>query len=193
MMAKREAREEALRARRSLTADEVGSLSAGVLRNVLSLPEFGKAGVVTCYVSKADEVRTQEIIGEALSRDKKVLVPRAEPSSFGLAFCQIGSLDELRPGHFGVLEPPGGAPEVPLSEAGLVLVPVVAWDASGRRIGYGKGYFDRALKLRGRATSVGLAFESQLRRSLPAGRFDVPLDAVVTEKRVVRFAQGGGA
>jgi 5-formyltetrahydrofolate cyclo-ligase len=95
-------------------------------------------------------------------------------------------MDELTPGCFGVLEPKAGAPEVPLGAAQLVLVPVVAWDVNGGRMGYGRGYFDRELRSRGRALAAGLAFESQRRDNLPMTRWDTPLDLVVTERRVVR-------
>jgi 5-formyltetrahydrofolate cyclo-ligase len=67
---------------------------------------------------------------------------------------------------------------------------VVAWDDTGQRLGYGKGYFDRELRSIGRAASAGLAFESQRRDRLPATPSDVPLDIIVTERRVLRF---GGA
>ena len=84
-----------------------------------------------------------------------------------------------------MLEPPETSAPVPLARAQLVLVPVVAWDEKGGRIGYGKGYFDRELRHRGRALSVGLAFESQRVEEVPATQLDVPLDVFVTEKRTL--------
>ena len=76
-----------------------------------------------------------------------------------------------------------------LSETDLVLVPLVAWDDRGHRIGYGRGYFDRALAMRGPSLAIGLALESQHVPTIPEVPSDVSMDMVVTEKRVLRFAR----
>jgi 5-formyltetrahydrofolate cyclo-ligase len=190
MMNKADVRREALKARRSLSAEQVESLSSRIQDTLMVLPEFLKAGVVASYVAKRDEVQTGRIMRSVLSSGKKLLVPRTDPSSLNLSFCEIRSLDQLVPGYLGILEPPLSSKAVPLSESQLVVVPVVAWDDMGQRVGYGKGYFDRELGSRGGAASAGLAFESQRRDQLPATSSDVPLDIIVTEKRVLRF---GGA
>jgi 5-formyltetrahydrofolate cyclo-ligase len=190
MMSKREVRQDALRARRSLTAEQVELLSARIQEALVTLPEFLNAGVIASYVAKRDEVQTSGILQSALSSGKRVLVPRSDPASLSLRFYEIESLDQLTLGSFGVLEPPAALEAVPLSESQLVVVPVVAWDDRGQRVGYGKGFFDRGLKFRGKAACAGLAFESQHRDPLPATASDVPLDIIVTERRVLRF---GGA
>ncbi len=187
MMGKRQIREDALESRRSLTAEQVQSLSVGVQTNLESLPEYSEAKVIASYVAQRDEVQTKAIIESALSAGKKVLVPKGDPTSLNLTFHEIHSLDELAPGNFGVPEPSSGSRAIPLMEAQLVLVPIVAWDSDGQRVGYGRGYFDRALKSRGPALATGLAFESQHREALPATNSDVPLDIVVTEQGVRRF------
>ncbi len=191
-MDKKEARQQALRARRSLAPEEVGSLSGRIRDRLLALPQYMGARVIATYVAKKDEVQTEGIIRSALSSGKKVLVPRTDAASMRLDFCEIRALDELVPGYFGILEPPPTSRPVPLSSAQLVLVPVVAWDEKGGRIGYGKGYFDRELKHRGGALSVGLAFESQRIEEVPATRSDVPLDAFVTERRTLVFQEASG-
>jgi 5-formyltetrahydrofolate cyclo-ligase len=156
----------------------------------MALPEFLEAGVVASYAAKRDEVQTKRIMRSALSSGKRLLVPRTDPRSLSLSFREIRSLGQLAPGYLGILEPPPTLKAVPLSESQLVVVPVVAWDDAGQRVGYGKGYFDRELRSRGRAAAAGLAFESQRRDGLPATSSDVPLDIIVTEKRALRF---GGA
>ena len=102
-------------------------------------------------------------------------------------------MDELEPGDFGVLEPKEGLPAVPLSETQVVIVPVVAWDDRGYRLGYGKGYFDTELPSRGRSVAIGLAMESQRIDRVPESDTDVPLDMIVTEKRIMRFSKAGGS
>ena len=190
-MSKSEARKEALRLRRQLSPREVQALSASVRENLLQLPEYSASRVIACYVAKEHEVQTAGILNAALASGKRIIVPRSDPISVTLTFHEIHGLDELRPGHFGVLEPAPDSKTISLSEADLVLVPVVAWDSRGNRMGYGMGYFDRALKGRGRATCAGLAFEIQLHDTLPSSSTDIPLDMIITEKRVVRFQRGG--
>ncbi len=187
MMDKRKIRTEALRERRSLDSGQVELLSTGVQANVERLPEYAGSKMIASYVAKPDEVQTRGIIGRALSAGKKILVPRSDPSNVSLTFHEIHSLDELSPGTFGVSEPPADSKIVPLKEADLVLVPVVAWDDYGQRVGYGRGYFDRELRSVGLTVSAGLAFESQRRDQLPSTASDLPLDMVVTERSVHRF------
>jgi 5-formyltetrahydrofolate cyclo-ligase len=189
-MNKGEVRRDVLRNRRSLTAEQVRLLSAQIQDALMALPEYLSARIIASYVAKSDEVQTSAVIQSALSAGKRVLVPRTDPVSARLHFCEIKSLDELQPGTFGVLEPPSTRRPIPLDESQLVIVPVVAWDGKGQRLGYGKGFFDRELRHRGRAVCVGLAFEFQRHDTLPVTSSDVPLDIIVTEKRVLRF---GGA
>ncbi len=189
-MSKSEVRAQMLRARRSLTRDAVDALSSRVRKNLLSLLEFSSAKTVAAYVAKKDEVQTSDIIRDCLAGGKRVIVPRADPSSLSLRFHELGSLADLEPGTFGILEPPEQSKAVPIREADVILVPLVAWDMMGNRVGYGKGYFDRELKFRGEAPCVGLAFEAQRHDPLPTAPTDVPLDIVVTEARVLRFRRG---
>ena len=189
-MNKGEVRRNVLRDRRSLTAEQVKLLSARIQDAVLALPEFLSARIIASYVAKSDEVQTSAVIQEAVLAGKRVLVPRTDAVSMRLRFCEIKSLDELQLGTFGVLEPPSTARSVPLHESQLVIVPVVAWDGRGQRLGYGKGFFDRELEHRGKAVCAGLAFEFQRHDALPVTSSDVPLDIIVTEQRVLRF---GGA
>jgi len=192
MMNKEDVRRDALKARRSLSAEQVEKLSARIQNVLMVLPEFLKAGVVASYAAKRDEVQTGRIMRSVLSSGKTLLVPRTDPHSLSLRFCEIRSLDQLAPGYLGILEPPLTSKAVPLSECQLVVVPVVAWDYAGQRVGYGKGYFDRELRSRGRAAAVGLAFETQHRDRLPATPSDVPLDIIVTERRIIRFGGASG-
>ena len=189
-MSKPEVRAGALRVRKTLSPDEVGRLSARIQARVTATEEFAGARTLASYVAKRDEVQTSGIISLALKSGKKVIVPRSDPSSLALRFHEIRSLAELSPGTYGIMEPAGDTPTVALSDSNLVLVPVVAWDIKGNRMGYGKGYFDRSLRSRGGATCAGLAFELQRQERVPSAATDVPLDMVVTEERILRFGRG---
>jgi len=162
-----------------------------VQANLLSLKEYKDAGVVISYCAKDDEVQTRPIIERALADGKRVAVIVTDVPSKTLSFSEIKSFeDDLAPGAFRILEPkPGRIRPVSIAQADVVLVPLVAWDEKGHRLGYGAGYFDRALAGAKRITKVGLALESQRLPQIPESRHDVRLDVIVTEKRVVRPAK----
>ncbi|MBI3840524.1 MAG: 5-formyltetrahydrofolate cyclo-ligase [Thaumarchaeota archaeon] len=186
-MSKADLRQSALKSRRSLARESIRAQSAEVMTVLLGLPEYARAKTVASYSAKKDEVQTSGIIEQALSSGKNVLVPRVDLTSESLSFCEIHSLSELSPGSFGILEPRGSAPSRPLSESEVVLVPVVAWDEKGNRLGYGRGYFDKALKSRGRSLAAGLALESQRFPTIPQDSDDERLDVIITERRIVRM------
>ena len=182
-------RETALKARKGLTREELLELSDAVMKNVISSPEYRDSKVVAAYVAKSDEVKTEGIIRHSLEAGKRVLVPVSQPESTSLIFSELHDYEkELAPGHFGVPEPISlYFRPVPLKEADLILVPLVAWDERGHRLGYGKGYFDSALAGVGvPSMTMGLGLESQRMPRIPEEKHDVPLMAVVTERRIIR-------
>ena len=185
---KQELRAVALRVRRSIDPEALRALSSMVEENVVSLGEYLDARLIISYCAKPDEVQTKHLIERALAGGKRVAVVVTDLPSKSLRFSEIESFeDELAPGQFGILEPrPGHLRPVDISAADLIVVPLVAWDEEGRRLGYGAGYFDRALARAKEVPKVGLALESQRFPKIPESRYDVPLDVIVTEKRVVR-------
>jgi 5-formyltetrahydrofolate cyclo-ligase len=189
-MSKSQLRAEAIAARRAIPHALLIRESRLVEENLASQDEYRGARLVASYVSKEDEVRTDEIIRRMFAEGRRVSVPLIDLPSGTLVFLEIRGLGDLSTGHFGILEPGRDATQVPLNETDVVLVPLVAWDDRGHRIGYGKGYFDRALAERGRSLAVGLALESQRIQKVPEDPSDVRLDMVVTEKRVLRFERG---
>ncbi len=185
---KQELRLAALRKRRSMDTEELAALSSLVAANVRSLKEYKQSRLLISYCAKEDEVQTRSIIEGALEEGRRVAVIVTNVRSKTLGFSEITSFeDELAPGAFGILEPKvGQVRPVTLAQADLILVPLVAWDEKGNRLGYGAGYFDRALAGARKITKVGLALESQRLPQIPTSRHDVSLDIIVTEKRVVR-------
>jgi len=143
-----------------------------------------------------EEVETTEFIAELLQEGRRVAVPvhlldTAQP----LVFVEIHSLTEMVRNHFGILQPPHAAARlVPTAAIPLFLVPGLAFDPAGRRLGYGLGCYDRAFAdAAPGALKVGLAFELQILESVPADPHDVPMDFVVTEDRVIHAAAGAGS
>ncbi len=190
---KGELRQKALQIRRSLRADELESLSGAIEARLYALAEYADARTVATYVAKPDEVQTASIIRHSLAAGMRILVPKTDPAGKRLIFSELRDFDrELAPGQMGILEPrPEFMRRVDLADANLVLVPVVAWDERGYRLGYGAGYFDRALGGLGfDVLKIGLGLEAQRFDELPVEIFDVPLEIVITERRVVRTGQG---
>ncbi len=178
-----------LRLRDRQSTLDVEQKSEEILQQVLYLHEFVRARGVACYVSKDTEVDTRVLILNALDHEKRVLIPVVKKGDVELFFSEIHDLGkELAPGTFGILEPkPEFVRPVPLDAIDLMFVPGIAWDKDGYRLGWGRGYFDRVMKkLPPHVKTAGLAFNLQLINRVPRDQFDVPVDMVITESRVIR-------
>lgn len=161
------------------------NLSEKIRKNVEHLPEFISSNTIASYVATKEEVQTEQIIRDALNQGKRVLVPKII-SRNELLFSEIKDLADLETGTFGLLEPkPQLIREVPLREANLILVPMVAWDERGYRVGHGNAYFDSALSGI-TCLTVGLGLEAQRTDRIPEERHDIPLKMIITENRILR-------
>jgi 5-formyltetrahydrofolate cyclo-ligase len=110
-----------------------------------------------------------------------------------LRFCAVTADTCLVPGVFGILEPPEDCPAVAVEEIDVLLVPGLAFDGQGHRVGYGGGYYDEtgaALRRAGRGILIGVGFDFQLIERCPAGEGDIPIDYVVTEARTIHCRPG---
>ena len=178
-----------LRLRNRQSIGEVQQKSEDIGDQVLLLNEYVRARGIACYVSKDTEVDTRVLIRTSLDRGKRVLIPVVKKGEVELFFSEIKDLGkELAPGTFGILEPkPEFVRQVELDEIDLMFVPGIAWDKEGYRLGWGRGYFDRVIqKLPSHVRTAGLAFNLQLINRVPRDQFDVPVDVVITESRVIR-------
>lgn len=159
---------------------------ADLARMVRSLWQYQRNSVLFTYVSTAIEVDTHGIIRQALVDGKRVAVPRCIPGTRFMTFYFIHDLNELAPGMFGVLEPnPLRHEAVTDLSNGLCLVPAFSYDWQGYRLGYGKGYYDRFLS-RFQGNIVGICYSDCIQRTLPHGRFDRPVELLVTENYLRR-------
>jgi 5-formyltetrahydrofolate cyclo-ligase len=162
-------------------------LSQGVGRRLFSLPEFARARSVLFYIAFRSEVETQALIERALALGKEVAVPVARAEPRGLIPCRYTCQADLARTSLGVLEPrPECACPVEFASIDLVVVPGTAFDLSGRRLGYGLGYYDRLLAEMNQALRVALAFECQMLPEVPVEPHDLPVDIVLTEERELR-------
>jgi 5-formyltetrahydrofolate cyclo-ligase len=183
----------ALRARMLALRDskpilELDQLSYQIAARLQRLQSVTEARVISTYLEIGSEVRTMEIARWALRNGKTVIVPVIDRADKRLIFSELRAPDkELRPGTHGIPEP--GAEflrPMPLEDADVVLVPGVAWDQRGFRVGYGGGYYDRSINaLRTHVIKIGLGYEFQLIPNVPRSYYDRCVDVVLTERRVI--------
>ena len=154
-----------------------------IQKKLLSDIKFRECRVVMIYVSLPEEVATEYLIQQALKLRKRVVVPYIQQENNELRVSEITSMENLEKGLYGILQPkPGELKSVPLEEIDLVVVPAIAFDTKNMRLGRGKGYFDRFLSKKSlcNAETIGLAFDFQVKETLPYEDHDKPVDRVLT-------------
>lgn len=160
--------------------------SIALTNRICRLPEWQDASEVLAFASMPEEVDTGALIERAAIQGLPVYLPRVEDDRMG--FHLIRDAGDLQPGVYGIREPNGESPAFLQGGPGtLVLCPGLAFDDSGNRLGRGKAYYDRFLSSldRRKCTVVGICFERQIERIVPAGAGDQPMDLVVTEARTI--------
>jgi 5-formyltetrahydrofolate cyclo-ligase len=189
--AKRAIRNEVRAARDAMTPRERERASLAIVDRVAALDEVERAGTAMMFWSFGSEVDTTPLIDALHARGIQVALPRIVRGDLEARAYAPG--DPVTETAFGAWEPSDGAILDP-SAIDIVVTPAVAFDRSGRRVGYGGGFYDRFFLLtRPDAMRVGVGFDLQLiDGNLPSGRFDLGLDALVTEVEVLRFRQRSG-
>lgn len=185
--AKPELRRRALAARDALPGMERARLSVAVCARAAALPELTAAATIMLFAAFRSEVDTEPLVSWALERGKTVCFPRVLGSRRMAAYRVTDPATDLVPGAWGIPEPREGLEEVPPECIDVVVVPGAAFDAAGRRCGYGGGFYDAYLPLtRAGVPWVALAFEAQLVDELPCEPHDLAVGAIVTEARLIR-------
>jgi 5-formyltetrahydrofolate cyclo-ligase len=171
--------------RREFPHEEATAASLRVQDSFIASEEFTGARVVAVYSPIHNEVDTSEVMSAALAAAKVLLLPAVADE--GMEFRRISGTGELRRGAFGIPEPTMECPVYPPGEADLIVIPGVAFDTGGRRIGYGKGYYDKALhQLEGKGRLVGFCYDFQLLDRIAGEPHDVLMDMIISERRVIR-------
>ncbi|HII17293.1 TPA: 5-formyltetrahydrofolate cyclo-ligase [Candidatus Woesearchaeota archaeon] len=177
-------RKEAIKKRRCIPESERKTLTEEVMKRLLSLEEVRRAKRLSCYVSFRSEVGTHELVKELLRQGKEVSVPIIHGGR--LILSSIGSFDDLDDASDdGILEP-SVIRKVEVDDLDLVIVPGVAFDRMGDRMGFGKGYYDKLL-FRYPGKKIALAFSEQLMAYVPTEPHDIIMDIVVTDKEIIRL------
>ncbi len=182
---KRKLRQQISQLRRDVTAAESARAGQAAAEALIDLELVGRARRIALYAALPYELPTRPLFDAVVEKTGAVLLPRtADP--LGLEFFAVECWEALRPGAFGVLEPPNDGPAVRLMPGDLVVVPGVAFDEAGYRLGHGKGYYDRAFatELGDAPTLVGFGYEFQIVDAVPHDHRDRQMDAIVTDQKV---------
>jgi len=173
--------------------DEAHAASLRLGEVVAGTPEFAKASCIALFASLPDEIDTRPLFERARAQGRRCLLPRLVAGSRRLEFAEARRWEDLAPGEYGALAPAASRPAVALAAAALVLVPGLAFDRSGRRLGRGAGHYDRALAecAAGAAVPVcwGVAYAAQVVDRVPTEAHDRGVDAVACEEGLLRVVR----
>jgi len=185
--AKRVLREHTLALRDALPADVRGRAASAIASRIIALPSFAAARTVLLTLAFRSEWNTWPLFRAAIEAGKTVALPRVDKAARMLVLhAVIDPEEDIAPGYLGILEPRHACPVIAPDIVDWVLVPGVAFDAAGRRLGYGGGFYDRLLPLLAPgATRVAGVFDFQLVPRVPAASHDLGVDTIVTETRTV--------
>ena len=183
---KKDIRSTILKKRGSMPLLEVQKKSKLIKEQIFQMQEFREAKTILFYVSYDNEVDTHEMIKESLGMKKQVVVPKTDMKNRTIICSSLTKWDDLLSGAYNILEPRQECVnEVSPESIDLMIIPGVAFDCQGNRIGHGMGYYDRLLQKKMSAHCVGLAFELQIVESIPSEKHDVKVEKIVTEERII--------
>jgi len=170
--------------RSSLSSDFKAETSSIIYQNVVKMERWQQSKVIHIYVSLRDEVCTEQIIQQAILQGKIVICPRQKPNNILENFVVKTAADvaKIRDGNVANLDLWSAKLEDERSgKIDLILLPLLAFDENGNRLGFGSGWYDTFCAKHGSATKIGLAFLAQKVQQIASEKHDVKLDAVVTE------------
>lgn len=190
METKAEIRKRILEIRQGMTDEEIAAKSEAIVQKVVKTPEYREANNVLLYADYCQEVVTRGIFEDALLHRKKIFFPKVDKMTNTMEFYQTISIRQLERGYMNILEP---IEDIKMrykfqpKEDTLAVLPGVAFDTSGYRLGYGKGFYDKFLASRRQISTMALAFACQIVDEIPRDTHDIKMDKIVTEEIIYSF------
>ncbi len=188
MLDKKSLRKKVLAARDSLTWDQVEANSVKIAEQLFALPQYRAAQTIMYFLNFGKEVLTMKMVPQTLAHGKRAVATKTVTKERRMILSEIYDLEaDLEPGLWGIPEAKAEAlrPLEP-TEIDFVIVPGVAFDLQGNRLGYGGGYYDRFFpQLREGVPLVAVTFELQIVKEVPVDPWDRRVDFIITEKRVI--------
>jgi len=190
-------RKDILQKRLRLPFEEIFELSSTIQKKFLEIRELKGAKRLALYASFKNEVLTETILEYAVAHRKEVFFPRIVREKKGLMFLKVHDKEDLASGSYDIKEPVHShrgihQPEIAVSSSlDIIVVPGIAFDTNGNRLGYGKGYYDKVLgSIKETCLIVALAFDFQIVNTIPAEAHDIKMDKIITESRVIHNRKG---
>lgn len=183
-------RKQMIQMRNQLSSPYLIECSQKICGKMIQHPHFQQADTILFYMAFRNEVDVQLAIDTAWKEKKRVLLPRANPGDRSMTCFQVNDLSELQPGAYGILEPKENENKVvDPAQIHLVIVPGVAFDRNGYRLGYGGGYYDRFFtQLSASCIRLGVAFSEQMVETVYPEAHDVGMHLILTSDQEFTFA-----
>ena len=176
---------EIIQKRDAIDPAEAERYSQIITERIMSLPEYEKAEDVFLYASFRSEVATRDLFLRTIEKKDHVYLPKVI-SRTKMVFVKVTSIDEVQKGFRGIFEPISAEASDVIPS--LIIVPMVAFDKNVTRLGYGGGFYDRTLPLyKGKSLLCGVAFSCQYHEDIPCDETDIRMDAIITEKEIIRI------
>jgi len=171
--------------RKEHPATERAQKSCAICKKLITSPEFQQAKTILLYCPKDDEVDTWAAITAALVQAKTACLPRTDEQTKEITAYRISGSEKLEKAAYGIFEPAGDEKKAIAAEKiDLIIVPGVAFDVHGDRVGHGRGYYDKFLAAAKNAKKVAIAFDFQVvEEKIVCESHDVTVDRIITEKR----------
>jgi 5-formyltetrahydrofolate cyclo-ligase len=177
-----------LHQRKNMKTDNITTFSKKIIGTLMNTPEFINSKNIMLYLSFKNEVNTYPLVTWCLDNDKIVIAPYCIESERKIVPFEINNLtNDLTKSTFGVMEPKHDIlKKANTQDIDLIIVPGVVFDIHCNRIGFGAGYYDRFLPKKSKNTiTIGIAYDYQVIDNIPTNEYDVPLDFIITEKRII--------
>lgn len=181
---KKEIRKNMIKLRDSFDCDELNKLSRQIVKNVINWTKYKVSNTIMLYSSIKSEVRINDLIKKGIEDKKIVMLPKTIKDDKELFPCIIEDINELEVGNYGILEPKGNK-VLDKDSIDIILVPGVAYDYNGFRIGYGAGYYDRFLKDY-KGIKAGVCYSFQVIDDVFHDSYDINMDYLITEKGIIK-------
>jgi 5-formyltetrahydrofolate cyclo-ligase len=186
--AKSDIRKDILYKRNSLSESEIINNSKIISLRVIATKEYQSSKSIGAYYPTGSEVKTFDIIKHSIDNKKEIGLPQVIDST-KIKFFKIieDSFEKIKftKGKYGIFE--NSLSTTSIDQMDLLIIPGIAFDLQGNRIGYGKGYYDRFLSSRKTKYVIGLAYETQVINESPNNHYDIPVNIIITEKRTIRI------
>ena len=186
---KKQMRDAVLARRDAMLPSARAVASHAIIEKLCALPRYQHAKVILTYMGFGSEIETRPFVERILIDGKIVVLPRVDRASRSLILHSVHSLSELEASKWGIREPRADTPPVPLSTIEFALLPGVAFDRTGNRLGYGRGYYDKLLStVDPTLERVAAGFCCQIVDVVPVGPLDQKIDILVTENEIINIS-----